>query len=204
MSAATQPAPREASRTGPGRSAARAAFAQDVARCVAYASRRPRLRELLGVGGLWALAAHRLGTYRREEAGRVLRAALAIPHALGGGVARLVFGIHLSADARIGPGLYIGHWGGIWVAPGAVLGRECNLSQGVTIGVGGTARRGTPEIGDRVWMGPGATASGPIRVGDGAVIGANSLVVADVPENAVVVGVPARVVALTGSAALIG
>jgi serine O-acetyltransferase len=188
----------------PARGSARAAFADDVARCVAYAARRPTLRELLGVGGLWALAGHRLGTYRREEAGPLARALLAIPHALLGLVARLVFGIHLSAAARIGPGLYIGHWGGIWVAPGAVIGRGCNLSQGVTIGVGGTVRRGTPVVGERVWIGPGATASGPIRIGDGAVIGANSLVVADVPPQAVVVGVPARVVATTGSAALIG
>jgi serine O-acetyltransferase len=186
------------------RGAARAAFAEDVARCVAYATRRPRLRELLGVGGLWALAAHRLGAYRRDEAGPLLRAALAIPHALLELVARFVFGIHLAAGARIGPGLYIGHWGGIWVAPGVVIGRHCNLSQGVTLGVGGTARRGTPVVGERVWIGPGACASGPIRVGDGAVVGANSLVVADVPARAVVVGVPARVVARSGSAALIG
>lgn len=186
------------------RGSARAAFLEDVARCVRYAPRRPRLRELVRVGGLWALAAYRLGGYRRGEARPLVRALLALPHAFLETVARLVFGIHLDTRARIGPGLYIGHWGGIWVAPGVVLGSGCNLSQGVTIGVGGTARRGTPTLGDRVWIGPGATVSGPIRIGDGAVVGSNSLVVADVPPKGVAVGVPARVVARSGSAALIG
>jgi serine O-acetyltransferase len=89
------------------------------------------------------------------------------------------------------------------VAPGTVIGRERNLAQGVTLGVGGTVRRGTPTLGDRVWVGPKTTLSGPLQVGNGAVIGANSLVVSNVPERGVAVGVLARVVALSGSAALI-
>ncbi len=159
---------------------------------------------VLRTEGIWATAVYRASCYVHREAPAPLRQCLRWPLAVVGGAARLLLGIHLDPAARIGPGLYIGHSGGIWVAPGAVLGRECNLAQGVTLGVGGTLRRGTPRLGDRVWVGPKATLSGPVQVGDGAVIGANSLVVSNVPERGVAVGVPARIVARTGSSALIG
>ena len=77
---------------------------------------------------------------------------------------------------------------------------DCNLSQGVTIGIGGRGeRRGVPRVGDRVYFGPGAKVFGPIVVGDDVAIGANSVVNRDVPPRAVAVGVPFRVVSLEGS-----
>ncbi len=163
-----------------------------------------RVRIAVHTEAIAALAVYRLGRWLRDEAPPPARVALKVPHSLAHEVVRVALGICLSPDARIGPGLYIGHSGGIWVAPGAVIGRNCNLSQGVTLGIGGTVRRGAPVLGDRVWIGPKATVSGPVRIGAGAVVGANSLVVTNVPEKGVAVGVPARVVALSGSGALIG
>lgn len=155
---------------------------------------------MLQTEGIWATAVYRASCYVHREAPAPLRLCLRWPLAPVDGAVSFALGIHLAPGAHIGPGLYIGHSGGIWVAPGAVLGRECNLAQGVTLGVGGTLR-GTPRLGDRVWVGPKATPSGPVQVGDGAVIGANSLVVSNVPERGVAIGVPARVVARTGSSA---
>jgi serine O-acetyltransferase len=162
-----------------------------------------RARLLARSEGLWALAVYRFGRYLRSDAPAVVRSVLHGPHAAVQQGLRILIGVNLDPDARIGPGLYVGHSGGIWVGPGAVVGSGCNIAQGVTIGVGGTLRRGTPVVGDRVWIGPNATVSGPIRIGDDAVIGANSLAVADVPASGVVVGVPARLVAQSGSSALL-
>lgn len=98
------------------------------------------------------------------------------------------WGIELPRAARIGPGLYIGHFGGITISRDAVIGSNCNLSQNVTIGVAGTgASRGTPTIGDNVYIGPGARIFGRIRVGNNVQIGANAVVHADIPDDADVV-----------------
>ncbi|MGC3997124.1 MAG: hypothetical protein QM767_06220 [Anaeromyxobacter sp.] len=183
------------------------AFRADVNRYFKYARAQgtwERLRIVTQTEGIWATGLYRFGRYLQEEAPTPLRLALKWPFALVRETIRLAIGITIAPSARIGPGLYIGHSGGIWIAPGSVIGRECNLSQGVTLGIGGTVRRGTPRLGDRVWVGPKATLSGPVQVGDGAVIGANSLVVSHVPERGVAVGVPARVIAFSGSGALIG
>jgi serine O-acetyltransferase len=204
VTVAAAPAPTLPEERAPG---AWAAFQADLGRYFRYA-RAERLWERVRIAvhteAVVALAVYRFGRWLREEAPAPARLALKLPHTLAHEAVRLALGICLSPEARIGPGLYIGHSGGIWVAPGAVIGKDCNLSQGVTLGIGGTVRRGAPHLGDRVWIGPKATVSGPVKVGDGAVIGANSLVVTNVPEKGVAVGVPARVVASSGSGALIG
>jgi serine O-acetyltransferase len=83
------------------------------------------------------------------------------------------------------------------------MGRNCTISHGVTLGQGlvddSPADADTPVIGDRVWMGPGAVIAGPILVGSDAAVGANSVVLRDVPPRGVVLGVPARVVSHKGS-----
>jgi serine O-acetyltransferase len=104
-------------------------------------------------------------------------------------------GIALPAAAEIGGGLRLGSVGGIRVAREAYIGRDCELSEGVTISSSG----GAPWIGDRVLIGPGAKLAGPIRVGNDAAIGSNAVVEADVPDGATVAGIPARVVAGSGS-----
>ncbi|HEX5650380.1 MAG TPA: serine acetyltransferase [Steroidobacteraceae bacterium] len=98
------------------------------------------------------------------------------------------WGIELPRAARIGPGLYIGHFGGITVSRDARIGSNCNLSQNVTIGVAGTgAKRGAPTIGDNVYIAPGARIFGRIRVGNNVQVGANAVVHADIPDDADVV-----------------
>jgi serine O-acetyltransferase len=113
-------------------------------------------------------------------------------------------GIYLSTQADIGPGFYIGHFGGVVVGAGATIGRDCNISQGVTIGWSHyKGEYGVPTLQDRVYVAPGAKVIGPITLGAGTVVGANAVVTRPTDPDAVVAGVPARVIGDTGSAVYI-
>jgi len=91
--------------------------------------------------------------------------------------------------ARISGGLMMPHPNGVVVHPEAVIGPNCLIFQQVTIGSG--PRPGVPKLGGHVDVGPGAKILGGVTIGDHAVIGANAVVVSDVPAGAVAVGVPA-------------
>ena len=109
-------------------------------------------------------------------------------------------GMSIAPQATIGPGLYVGHFGGVVVNGDAVLGAHVNLSQGVTIGVGGRGdARGCPRIGDRCYIGPGAKLFGAITLGDDVAVGANAVVTRSAEPRSVLVGSPARVVGDGGS-----
>ena len=110
------------------------------------------------------------------------------------------YGIDISRDARIGSGFYIGHFGGIVVNEHVVIGDNCNISQGVTLGQANRGPSGgCPTIGNNVYIGPGAKVIGRINIGEGAAIGANAVVVKDVPPGVSVGGVPAKVISEKGS-----
>src|SRR5690606_36075980 len=97
-------------------------------------------------------------------------------------------------SCQIGPGFYIGHFGNIIINPSSIIGSNCNISQGVTIGISGRGEnRGVPIIGNNVYIGTNAVVAGKIMVGDNCVIAANSLVVSSIEANKTVVGVPAVV-----------
>ena len=77
------------------------------------------------------------------------------------------YGIDISRDARIGSGLYIGHFGGIFVSGGVIIGDNCNISQGVTLGQQNRGERtGCPVIGNNVYIAPGAKIIGRVKIGD--------------------------------------
>ena len=117
---------------------------------------------------------------------------------------RYKYGIQIDFMTRIGPGLYICHVGGIVVNRRCIIGRNCNLSHEVTLGARSRGDlAGCPEIGDEVYLAPGAKVIGSIRVGNGAAVGANCVVVKDVPDGAVVVGIPGRVISDKGSEGLV-
>ncbi len=110
------------------------------------------------------------------------------------------YGFSIPCETKIGPGLYLGHFGSIIVNKNAVIGKNCNLSPGVVIGqINRGKRRGVPTIGSNVYIGPGAKILGNIIVGNNVAIGANAVVIDDVPNNAVVVGIPGKVISFKGS-----
>jgi len=104
------------------------------------------------------------------------------------GLVQIMWGIELPRSAMIGPGLYIGHFGGITIAPGVIIGRNCDISQHITIGLSGQGEKaGVPTIGDNVYIAPGAQVFGKISVGSNVKIGANAVIYKDIPDNAIVV-----------------
>lgn len=112
----------------------------------------------------------------------------------------LRYGISIPYNTKIRPGLYIGHYGGIVINSDVVIGRDCNINHGVTIGVKfGGKNPGVPIIGNRVYLGPGCTLIGGIRVGDDVAVGANAVVIESVPDSGVVAGVPGRLISTKGS-----
>lgn len=110
------------------------------------------------------------------------------------------FGIDLAIDATIGYGLYIGHFGGITISPDTIMGDNCNLSQGVTIGVSGRGEnRGVPKLGNCIFVGPGAKLFGKIEIGDFSAIGANAVVNKSFKSQSVIVGIPSKSISQLGS-----
>ena len=104
------------------------------------------------------------------------------------------YGLEISCKADIGNGLYLGHPYNITVSAGTVLGRNCNLHKGCTVGRENRGdRAGSPRIGDRVYIGINSTVVGDIEIGDDVLIGANTFVNFDVPQHSVVVGNPASI-----------
>jgi serine O-acetyltransferase len=111
------------------------------------------------------------------------------------------YGISISYRTQIGSGFYIGHFGGIIVNQKVGIGRNCNLSHQVTLGVVNRGqRKGYPVIGDNVYIGPGAKVIGKVQIGNNVAIGANCVVTKDIPDNSVVVGIPGRIISSEGSA----
>jgi serine O-acetyltransferase len=160
-----------------------------------------RLRVATSSEGIWVLISYRLGRgVRLRVHVPIVRGFLKAVTLVFHFMIRVVTKIDIPFDADIGPGLYIGHSGYIVINPQAKLGAYCNLSPGVVIGEAGRGdKRGVPQIGCRVYFGPGAKVFGRILIGDNVAIGANAVVCEDVPDNAVVGGVPARVLSYKGS-----
>lgn len=119
-------------------------------------------------------------------------------------IIEITTGISIPASCKIGPSFYIGHFGGVIFNANTVIGNNCNISQGVTIGVSGNGdKRGVPIIGNNVYIACNTTVVGKIVIEDNTVLGANSLVKDNVYKNQIVIGVPAVVVSEKGAATYI-
>jgi serine O-acetyltransferase len=115
-------------------------------------------------------------------------------------IIEITTGISIPASVIIGHSFYIGHFGGIIINAHSIIGNNCNISQGVTIGVSGRGeKRGTPILGDEVYIGANTVVSGNIMIGNEVLIGACSLVNNSFPDRAVVLGVPAIIISQKGS-----
>lgn len=152
--------------------------------------RDPAARHMLEVAltypGFHALLLHRLSHLLWRLHLKLFARLLAM-------VARLLTGIEIHPAAVIGAYCFIDHGLGVVIGETAVIGKRCTLYQGVTLG-GMSTEKGKrhPTIGNDVVVGAGAMLLGPITVGDRARIGANAVVLKDVPADAVMVGIPAR------------
>jgi serine O-acetyltransferase len=143
--------------------------------------------------GLWVMVVYRFGNWRYGIRNRLLRAPFSIIYKLLKVWSEILTGIDLPCEAKLGRRFRIDHFGGIVISGDAVFGDDCIIRNGVTVGLRHTGHRGAPVIGNRADIGAGAKVLGPIRVGDDVAIGANAVVITDVPSNSIAVGVPAKI-----------
>lgn len=115
-------------------------------------------------------------------------------------VIEVTTGISISSSVKIGHSFYIGHFGGIIINACAIIGDDCNISQGVTIGVSGSnENRGVPVLGSGVYIGANSVIAGKITIGNNVLIGACSMVKDSFDDNSVVFGVPAVIISNKGT-----
>jgi serine O-acetyltransferase len=151
-----------------------------------------RVEMLLTYGGVQALLSHRI-SHALHEAGIPL-----LPRLLAY-LTAAVTGVEIHPAARIGRGLFIDHGSGVVIGETAEVGDHVTIYQGVTLGGTGFARgKRHPTVGDEVMIGAGSALLGPIEIGERAKIGANSVVIHDVPPNSTVVGNPGHPVRVDG------
>ena len=143
--------------------------------------------------GFWVMCVYRFGNWRYGIRPAWLRKPFSLLYRLLRTASQIATGIELHCETRVGRRLLIEHFGGIVVSGDAVIGDDVVIRQGVTIGLRSTGKRGAPTIGDRVDIGAGAKLLGNIRIGNDAVIGANAVVLSDIPDGALAVGIPAVV-----------
>lgn len=163
----------------------------------------PRIREDLSTHregllaqGFWAMQIYRFGHARLKYSSKIIRVPWYAVHLVLSKMSEIFFGILIGAPAKIGRRLNIEHFGNIIIHGSAVIGDDCMIRQGVTIGNRYLDKpMEAPVLGNRVIVGAGAKILGKIRIGDDVSIGANAVVLVDVPANSIAVGVPARIVA---------
>jgi len=143
--------------------------------------------------GLWAMVLYRFGRWRYTIRWPWLRRPFSFLYKLLKPFCEVLTGIELPCEATLGRRFRIDHFGGIVISGDAVFGDDCVIRNGVTVGLRHTGYRGSPVLGNRVDVGAGAKILGPIWIGDDVAIGANAVVLSDVPSNSIAVGVPARV-----------
>lgn len=156
-----------------------------------------KLKIIVLTPGVWSIFVYRFKRWAEYECQTPLIKSIANPIArIFHFMVEIVVGISIAPEADIGPGLYIGHFGGIFIAGNTKIGKFVNIGHEVTIGYAGRGDKwGQPErIGDFVFIAPGAKIVGKITIGNNVVVGANSVVTKNLPDNAVAFGIPARII----------
>ena len=157
---------------------------------------RSRVKWTLFTPGFQAIAVYRFGVWCNGIGPRILRAPLRLLQGFLSFFVRNFYGIELYPTAQIGRRLGIVHQHGIVIHKQAVIGDDCLIRQGVTIGSAAGVRPGWPRLGNRVMVGVGAVLAGPISIGDDVSIGPNAVVMTDVPAGSIVTAPPARIMTL--------
>lgn len=155
-----------------------------------------KVKIIIFTQGIWATVVYRYMRWAVLECRiPVVRRFLIVIGSVLEFLVQITTGINIEPGCEIGPGLYIGHFGSIFLPNGVKMGKFCNISHENTLGVAGRdKKRGFPEAGDFVYLGPGAKIIGKVKIGNHVAVGANAVVTKDLPDNAVAVGVPARVI----------
>ena len=146
-----------------------------------------------GAQGFWAMLVYRFGRWRYGVRPALLRKFFSLIYRVLYKMIQIITGIEMPCEAVVGRNFVIDHFGGIIVSGYASFGDNCRIRNGVVVGLRRVEEKLAPAIGSNVDIGAGAKLLGPIRIGDNVVIGANAVVLCDVPDNSIAVGVPATV-----------
>ncbi len=149
----------------------------------------------LSRAGFWVMLVYRFGRWRYQIKPRLLRLPFSFLYKILHVLIQMTTGIELPCETKLGQRFRIEHFSDIIISGDAQFGDDVIIRNGVTIGLKRTGERGSPVIGNRVDIGAGAKILGPITIGDDVIIGANAVVLKDVPANSLAVGVPARIIA---------
>lgn len=149
--------------------------------------------------GFRAVAVHRFGVWRMGVRPKLLRAPLSMLYRWAYRRCRNVYGIELPYSVKLGRRVVVEHQGGIVVHGNTEIGDDCIIRQNCTFGIRTLDNlTAAPVLEAGVNVGAGAVVLGAIRIGRGAAIGANAVVLSDVPAGAMVAGVPARIIRTAG------
>jgi serine O-acetyltransferase len=144
--------------------------------------------------GFRAVAVHRFGVWRMNVQPKLLRAPLSILYRCMYRKCRNHYGIELPYTVKLGRRVIIEHQSGIVIHGNCEIGDDSIIRQGVTLGNKSLDKPyDAPKLGERVNVGAGAKILGAVTIGDGASIGANAVVLKDVPAGAIAVGIPAKI-----------
>jgi serine O-acetyltransferase len=147
----------------------------------------------LGSQGLWAMAIYRFGRWRYSIRPPILRLPFSLAYHILFKIVQIIAGIELPCEVRLGRNFTIDHSGGIVISGYASFGDNCRIRTGVVVGLAHASQPCAPVFGDNVDIGAGAKVLGPITIGNNVLIGANAVVVKDVPSDSVVTGIPGRI-----------
>jgi serine O-acetyltransferase len=146
-----------------------------------------------GAQGFWAMLIYRYGRWRYTVRPAVVRKLFSLLYRVLYKLVQIVTGIELPCEVPVGRNFVIDHFGGVVISGYAKFGDNCRLRTGVVVGLRRVGEPCAPIIGNNVDIGAGAKLLGAIRIGDNVLIGANAVVLTDVPSNSVAFGIPATV-----------
>jgi serine O-acetyltransferase len=146
-----------------------------------------------GAQGFWVMVVYRFGRWRYRIRPIIVRKFFSLIYHIFYKLIQIVTGIELPCEAEVGQNFIIDHFGGIIISGYAKFGNNCRIRDGVVVGLRRLEEKCAPVIGDNVDIGSGAKLLGPITIGNNVLIGANAVVLDDVPSDSIAVGVPAVV-----------
>lgn len=146
-----------------------------------------------GAQGFWVMLVYRFGRWRYGVRPALLRKLFSLIYKVLFKFVQIITGIELPCEVVVGRNFVIDHFGGIVISGYARFGDDCRIRNGVVVGLKNVSEPIAPIIGNNVDIGAGAKVLGNIRIGNNVVIGCNAVVLIDVPDDALAVGVPATV-----------
>ena len=146
-----------------------------------------------GAQGFWVMVVYRFGRWRYGVRPALLRKFFSLVYHVLYKLVQILTGIELPCEVPVGRNFVIDHFGGIVISGYAKFGDNCRIRDGVVVGLRRVEDKCAPIVGNNVDIGSGAKLLGQIKIGDNVLIGANAVVLCDVPDNSIAVGVPAIV-----------